>query len=121
MAQQKPKGQSQSARNTEGITRITVGGFKSINKEQSLEIRPLTILAGVNSSGKSSIMQPLLLLKQTLEASYDPGPLLLNGPNVKFTSAEQLLSRIGKRHSSDTFHVGMRLRTGEGFQTTFRK
>ncbi len=63
MAQQKPKGQSQSARNTEGITRITVGGFKSINKEQSLEIRPLTILAGANSSGKSSIMQPLLLLK----------------------------------------------------------
>ena len=42
--------------------------------EQTIEIRPLTLLAGANSSGKSSMMQPLLLLKQTLEAPYDPGP-----------------------------------------------
>jgi ABC-type cobalamin/Fe3+-siderophores transport system ATPase subunit len=103
------------------ITEIQVAGFKSISEEQSIEIRPLTILAGANSSGKSSIMQPLLLLKQTLEAPYDAGPLLLNGPNVKFTSAEQLLSRIGKRHSSDVFHVGMRVNTGDRFLTTFRK
>lgn len=27
-------------------------------------------------------MQPLLLLKQTLDATYDPGPLLLDGPHV---------------------------------------
>src|SRR6266404_946129 len=81
------------------IAEIKVAGFKSISDEQGIEIRPLTILAGANSSGKSSIMQPVLLLKQTLEASYDPGPLLLNGPNVKFTAAEQLLSRMGKRHS----------------------
>src|SRR5438309_1828065 len=72
------------------IAEITVAGFKSIEDEQSIEIRPLTILAGANSSGKSSIMQPLLLLKQTLEASYDPGALLLDGPNVKFSSAEQM-------------------------------
>ena len=76
----------------EGITKITVGGYKSIAQEQSIEIRPLTILAGANSSGKSSIMQPLLLMKQTLEAPYDPGDLLLNGPSVKFSSAEQLFS-----------------------------
>src|SRR5437868_9648059 len=95
------------------VTEISVAGFKSISDEQRIEIRPLTILAGANSSGKSSMMQPLLLLKQTLEATYDPGPLLLNGPNVKFTSAEQLLSRIGKRHSWDIFQVGMRLGSGD--------
>jgi predicted ATPase len=71
-----------------GITSISVAGYKSLAKEQTIEIRPLTILAGANSSGKSSIMQPLLLLKQTLDAQYDPGPLLLDGPNVNFTSAE---------------------------------
>ncbi len=103
------------------IVQITVAGFKSISEEQSIEIRPLTILAGANSSGKSSIIQPLLLLKQTLELSYDAGPLQLNGPNVKFTSADQFLSRIGKRHSSDSFHVGMRLASGDRFQTVFRK
>src|ERR1700726_1505431 len=83
------------------IAEITVAGFKSISDEQCIEIRPLTILAGANSSGKSSMMQPLLLLKQTLEASYDPGPLLLNGPNVKFTAADQLLSRIERGRSLD--------------------
>ncbi len=77
----------------DGITRIAVEGFKSIAKKQSIEIAPLTILAGANSSGKSSIMQPLLMLKQTLEATTDPGPLWIGGPNVKFTSAEQFFSR----------------------------
>ena len=72
------------------ISRIGVGGFKSIAKKQEIEIRPLTILAGANSSGKSSMIQPLLLLKQTLEAPYDPGPLLIRGPNVEFTAIKQL-------------------------------
>src|SRR5205807_4780674 len=103
------------------ITEIRVDGFKSISDEQRIEVRPLTILAGPNSSGKSSMMQPLLLLKQTLEASYDAGPLRLLGPNVKFTSADQLLSRIGRGRSLDTFQVGMRLSTGERFRTSFRK
>ena len=78
----------------EGITKITVGGYKSIAQEQSIEIRPLTILAGANSSGKSSIMQPLLLMKQTLEVPFDPGAFWLDGPNVKFTSSTQILSSI---------------------------
>src|SRR4051812_4348355 len=103
------------------ITEITVAGFKSINDEQTIDIRPLTILAGANSSGKSSIMQPVLLLKQTLEAPYAPGPLLLNGPNVKFSSAEQLLSRVGPGQSLDSFQVGMRAQSGDQFRTTFRK
>jgi len=75
------------------ISALSVAGYKSIASEQSIEVRPLTILAGANSSGKSSIMQPLLLLKQTLESSYDPGPLLLDGDNVKFTSVDQFLSK----------------------------
>ncbi len=54
----------------QGITEISVQGFKSLYEESRIEIRPLTILAGANSSGKSSIMQPLLLMKQTLEAVY---------------------------------------------------
>src|SRR5436309_15626944 len=98
---------SQVANKREGITHITVAGFKSIGQEQSIEIRPLTLLAGANSSGKSSIMQPLLLLKQTLEETYDPGALLLHGPNVKFTFVDQLLSRMGRGKTSDTLVLGI--------------
>src|SRR5258706_14320861 len=96
-----------SLQKLEGITRVTVAGFKSITGEQSIEIRPLTILAGANSSGKSSLVQPLLLLKQTLEASYDPGALLLHGPNIKFTLSDQLLSNISKRKHVESLIIGI--------------
>ena len=64
MSTQSP-GNDERERPLKGITRITVRGYKSLWEECSIEIRPLTILAGANSSGKSSIMQPLLMLKQT--------------------------------------------------------
>lgn len=105
----------------EEITRITVSGFKSIVQEQSIDIKPLTILAGANSSGKSSIMQPLLLLKQTLDSTYDPGPLLLNGPNIKFTASEQLLSRAHNGKPINTFHVGIAISNGSALKTSFKQ
>jgi predicted ATPase len=80
------------AHSTLGFTEIGVCGFKSFAQETRIQLGSLTILAGANSSGKSSIMQPLLMMKQTLEAPYDPGALLLDGPNVHFTSGEQMLS-----------------------------
>ena len=90
-----------------GITKISVKGFKSIVEECQIDILPLTILAGANSSGKSSIMQPLLMLKQTLEAPYDPGPLLINGPNVQFTEASQFLSMLIDKKITDRFKIGI--------------
>ncbi|GIK62482.1 MAG: hypothetical protein BroJett018_02760 [Chloroflexota bacterium] len=80
----------------QGITALGATNFKSLRDESRIEIRPLTILAGANSSGKSSIIQPLLLLKQTLEATYDPGALLINGPNVRFTGVRQLIWKSGR-------------------------
>jgi predicted ATPase len=102
----------------EGITRITVKGFKSIADEISIEIRPLTILAGANSSGKSSIMQPILMMKQTLEAPYDPGPLLIDGPNVRFTSAEQFLSQLDGE-GMGKFSMGLEVKSSLSFNETF--
>ena len=79
------------------LSEISIEGFKSIRAERKLALSALNIVAGANSSGKSSFMQPLLLLKQTLEAAYDPGPLLLDGPNVKFTELSQLFSKSSAR------------------------
>lgn len=100
---------------------VTVRGFKSICTEQHIEIRPLTILAGANSSGKSSLMQPLLLLKQTLEAPGDPGALLLDGPNVRFTSADQLLSRSPGRNCGEDFSLKLDLTEQESLEVAFRR
>ncbi len=87
------------------LTSIEVSGFKCFVEPTPVELGPLTVLAGANSSGKSSIMQPLLLMKQTLESPFNvTGPFLLNGPNVRFTDAGQLFSK-NESHSSDRFKV----------------
>ncbi|BAY92850.1 AAA family ATPase [Tolypothrix sp. LEGE 11397] len=104
-----------------GITSISVNGYKSLYEECCIEVRPLTILAGANSSGKSSIMQPLLMLKQTLEATYDPGALLLNGPNVKFTSATQLFSKVFGRERITEFTIYIEVENNESIKNTFIK
>ena len=106
----------------DGITKIAVKGFKSIAEECAIDIRPLTILAGANSSGKSSIMQPLLMLKQTLEAPYDPGPLKIDGPNVQFTEIAQFLSRLVREKGTDRFQIRIESRAAIIFHsvsTTF--
>jgi len=103
------------------ISKIAVRGFKSIADEQQIELRPLTLLAGANSSGKSSLMQPVLLLKQTLEAPSDPGPLLLNGPNVRFTSADQLLSQNTERTLRPEFATRIELSEGTNLEVVFRR
>jgi len=119
MSQLKSARSNQKA-TSEGISKISVCGYKSLANECSIEVRPLTILAGANSSGKSSIMQPLLLMKQTLEAPYDPGALLIDGPNIRFTSGEQLLSKIPKSNLSDTFSIKIELDKGRYFKNTFK-
>jgi hypothetical protein len=73
------------------LRRITLKGFKATRDGIDVSVRPLTLLAGQNSAGKSTVVQPLLLMKQTLEATHDPGVLELNGPCVKFNEASQLL------------------------------
>lgn len=109
------------AKTTNRISRITVRGFKSICTEQHLDIKPLTILAGANSSGKSSMLQPLLLLKQTLDAPSDPGALLLDGPNVHFTLTDQLLSRVLGKKGTPEFGIRITLLEGEALELVFRE
>jgi hypothetical protein len=106
----------------QGITSVAVRGYKSLIDSVEVELRPFTVLAGANSSGKSSVMQPLLLMKQTLEASYDPGPLRIDGPNVGFTGAEQFFSRVGKKRSATATELVIGLKSGdEAVSTTFKR
>ena len=103
------------------ITSLSVEGFKSIDAEQTIEIRPLTILAGANSSGKSSLMQPLLMLKQTLEATYDPGPLKIDGPNVAYTKVDQFLCSAAEGERYGRFVFGVSLANNSTMQFSFAK
>jgi predicted ATPase len=64
------------------FTEIGIENFKAFGKMQRIPLKPITLLYGPNSSGKSSIMQALLLLKQTLEEPGDDKIILLHKGNL---------------------------------------
>ncbi len=51
------------------ITRLGVRGFKSWDRIDSMRLADITVLFGSNSSGKTSLLQLLLMLKQTAEST----------------------------------------------------
>jgi len=51
------------------ITELEITNFKAFGETVSIPIRPLTLIFGPNSSGKSSIFQALNLLKQSITES----------------------------------------------------
>ena len=53
------------------ITELRAQNFKSWQDTGTLQFAPLTGLFGANSSGKTSILQVLLMLKQTVEQPSD--------------------------------------------------
>lgn len=58
---------------------ISLENYKCFKDKTDIEIKPLTVLCGVNSSGKSSILKSLLILKQSYESSSNINSVALNG------------------------------------------
>ncbi|MBE2197640.1 MAG: AAA family ATPase [Anaerolinea sp.] len=53
------------------ITNISLTNFRGFEEEVSVRIRPITVLIGRNSAGKSSLIKFLQMLRQTLESQRD--------------------------------------------------
>lgn len=98
---------------------MSVKGYKSICQERYVDINGLTILSGANSSGKSSFMQPLLLIKQTLENNFDAGSLLLDGTNVKVNDSSEIISRVGSS-KSDRLEVAVSYANGSLSKASYK-
>ena len=62
------------------IAKWRLANFKSVQNTTELPLAPLTIFAGPNSSGKSTMIQSMLLISQTLRDSESDAAILLNGP-----------------------------------------
>lgn len=75
------------------LSSIRLQNFKCIADSGKLDLAPITVFAGVNSSGKSSVIQALLLMKQTTEDRDPTAPLLINGPYVQLGSYANLIFR----------------------------
>jgi len=59
------------------LTKLRIKNFKAWRDTGTLRLAPLTVLFGANSAGKTSLLQLLLLLKQTAESPDRKRPLQL--------------------------------------------
>jgi predicted ATPase len=73
------------------ITTINLKNFK-LFKEANFELSGLTLIAGINGMGKSSIIQSLLLLKQSFDIGYlqTQNKVDLSNDYINLESAEDL-------------------------------
>ncbi len=71
--------------------KISIENFKSISALHNFKIKPFTVLSGINSSGKSSFIQLLLLLKQTVEKSSTDDIFSLDGKYYQVNNFQNLI------------------------------
>lgn len=74
------------------IQKISLTNFKAYEEEE-FNIAPLTLIAGINGMGKSSILQSLLMLKQSYDVEYlnkEEKQIRLNGHLVNLENSNVL-------------------------------
>lgn len=74
------------------ISSLSLRNFKAF-KFAEIQLKSLTILSGLNGSGKSSVMQAISALRQSSDARclQDDGGLLLNGELVSLGTGKDVL------------------------------
>ena len=78
------------------ITTWELRNFQSIRETKTLDLKPLTIFSGPNSSGKSAVIKSLLMVAQSLGSSAAEFPLVLNGKYTQLGDFGHIL-----HHGSD--------------------
>jgi len=74
------------------INSLTIKNFKCF-EDLHIELSNLNVLAGINSMGKSSVIQSILLLRQSYEMGAIAKGLHLNGSLVQIGTGRDLMNR----------------------------
>lgn len=77
------------------ITKLKLNNFKS-HQHTELDLKPLTLISGVNNIGKSSVLQALLLLRQAFKKGILGKGLDLGGPLVSIGVGNDALYKLAK-------------------------
>lgn len=80
---------------------IQIKNFKGITNFEYKNVSPLTILSGINSGGKTSFIQSLLMLKQSYEQGEEKHPIVLNGKYTKLSGFKDVLNQDKKDTKKD--------------------
>jgi len=79
------------------LTDLRVRNLKSIADSGEVRLRPLTFLMGPNSSGKSTLLQAILVAKQTVDSRDLTNPLAIDGDLVQLGSYREFVHRHERR------------------------
>jgi predicted ATPase len=75
------------------ITQIEIENFKCFKNRVSFPLGKLTLLTGVNGRGKSTLLQSLLLMRQSIEHNSTTTQVLFNGNCVNLNSFDDIRNR----------------------------
>src|ERR1035437_3216839 len=89
------------------LTQLSVGNFKSWKKIDKMRLAPITGLFGTNSSGKTSILQLLLMMKQTIESS-DRAQVLEFGDEKSLTNLGSFRETVYGHAKPGSMSFGLR-------------
>ncbi len=110
------------------INSVELKNFKCFQK-QKINFRPLTLLTGINSSGKSTVIQSLLLLRQILVDNLKKNELQTYGELVNLglpsdvlnINAEDDTLSIAMRRNDEFFNIEATLQNGTLYTKKFPK
>lgn len=88
------------------FTKMALKNFKSWSDSGEIPLAPITIFFGANSSGKSSLLQMLLLLKQTTESNDRNLPLKTGSLGEAYVNLGTVLDIAHKDTHAITLGVG---------------
>ena len=94
------------------IKNIALRNFRGFQDEVSVRVRPITVLIGRNSAGKSSLIKFLLMLRQTLESQRDDF-FVTDGRYVQLGSWRDLRNTRTKGSRDSNFRYSIEVETND--------
>jgi predicted ATPase len=85
------------------LSRLDLKFFKCFEVLR-LPLGPLTLLSGSNASGKSSVLQTLVLLHQTMREHEWSRRLMLNGLAIRMGTVSDVVDKV---HGRSSFELGL--------------
>lgn len=85
------------------ITSLRLKNFKCFGDSGNIHFSRITLLTGANGTGKSSVMQSLLLLAQSVKANADADGLHINGDYARLGNYQDIVNSHSKKKGIDIY------------------
>jgi predicted ATPase len=85
------------------LSKIELENFKCFQGRTAFPLGQLTLLTGVNGCGKSTFLQSLLLMRQSIEHSHTTNQIVLNGKCINLNSFNEVRNTNTSRNENVKF------------------